>query len=66
MLKSKKLVSEEKKSLSELPENSHHCLDCTNRTQRFNFDIEKIEGECLGCIDQSNFNQREVRAYESR
>jgi len=35
----------------------HKCLDCTKRTQRFNFDVKKVKGGCLDCIKNSNFIQ---------
>jgi hypothetical protein len=38
------------KSKNEIP----HCLNCTHREQRFNFDVEKINGECRDCIKESN------------
>lgn len=37
--------------------NDHKCLDCKSRTQRFNFDITKVKGECLDCIKTSNFKK---------
>ena len=43
--------------ITKLKPNEHKCLDCINRTQRFNFDIEKIKGECLDCIKTSNFKK---------
>ena len=38
-------------------ENEHvkECLNCYHRVQRFNFDVPKVEGECLDCRGHSNF-----------